>query len=318
MSQLTILRPGMMMTVQDRGRAGMLRFGVSGAGPMDPEAAQMANALIGNDPGAAVLEFAHFGGALRLDADRTIAVCGAVADLRIGGRAVAPWAAHPVRAGEEIVIGAMRDTVWGYVAIGGGIDTPPVLGARSTHLRSGIGGQEGRSLREGDVLPLGAAAAQTAAETAVRRLLRPWRPRLGPIRVVLGPQQDHFSDEVVATFLGRPFTVTQKRDRMAMVLEGPALPAARGHDIVSDGTLHGSVQVPGSGQPMILLADRQTTGGYPKIATVIGPDLPRLAQLAAGRQLRFHAISQSRAEEASIAQAAAFATALAEVTGGTP
>ncbi len=299
------------MTVQDGGRKGMLRFGVSGAGAMDPEAWQMANVLVGNPREAAALEFAAFGGTLRPEDDRMIAVCGAVKDLRIGGRNVDAWASHLVRAGEDISISALHRGVWGYLAISGGITTPPVLGARSTHLRTGIGGFEGRALQAGDRLPLGPPAGLMAA----RRLAGPWRLRGGPVDVVLGPQDNMFGRDAIATFLTARFCVTQKRDRMAMVLEGPRIVAVGGHDIVSDGTLVGSVQVPGSGQPMVLLADRQTTGGYPKIATVAGVDLSRLSQFTAGQVFRFRAISQDRAEDLLIARRAAFARALDETAG---
>ncbi|WP_136685815.1 5-oxoprolinase subunit C family protein [Falsirhodobacter xinxiangensis] len=308
MRQAEILRPGMMMTVQDSGRRGMLRFGVSGAGPMDPDAMRMANALVGNPADAATLEFAFFGGAIRFGDDRMVAVCGAVRDLRIGGNPVAPWQSHLVRAGQELTIGAMAETVWGYVAIGGGIGTQPVLGARSTHLRTGIGGIEGRTLQAGDALPLGGAEP-----VPMRKLGAPWRVRSGAIHVVPGPQDDRFGAAAVTDFLRGPFTVTQKRDRMAMVLDGPRIHAEMGHDIVSDGTLPGSIQVPGSGQPLVLLSDRQTTGGYPKIATIASVDLSRLAQMVSGRPFRFTAISQSRAEDMLIAHRDAFSRALAEV-----
>lgn len=311
MAQVTILRPGMMMTVQDAGRTGLMRFGVSGSGPMDPEAMAMANALVGNDTdSAAALEFAFFGGEIRLDEDRQIAVCGAVRDLSIDGSPVAAWQSHLLRAGQKLAIGAMPGAVWGYIAISGGLDTPPVLGARATHLRTAIGGLDGRVLRAGDHLSLG---TPTCEPDRSRALLRPWRSRTGPIRVVLGPQDSYFSEEVLARFLTRPFTASAKRDRMAMVLEGPALPAARGHDIVSDGTVAGSVQVPGSGQPMVLMADRQTTGGYPKIATIAHVDLPRLSQLPVGRSFRFQAIAQAQAEDLLIRARQAFRDAKAEI-----
>ena len=309
MARVTILRPGMMMTVQDAGRSGMLRFGVSGAGAIDAEAMAVANALVGNPQGTAVLEFASFGGALRFEDDRLVAVCGAVVSLAIDGRPVPPWESHRIRAGQELSIGAMRETLWGYVAISGGIATEPVLSARATHLRSAIGGHEGRALLAGDTLPLG----EPPAEGRTRRLRSLWRGRVGPVRVVLGPQNDRFAPEVTALFLRAPFTVTQKRDRMAMVLDGPALPARDGHDIVSDGTLPGSIQVPGSGRPMVLLADRQTTGGYPKIATVARVDLARLAQMPAGRAFRFQAVPAEAAEEALIARRAALRAVLTEI-----
>lgn len=309
MAQLHIRRPGMMMTVQDCGRRGLLRYGVSGSGAIDHEAMRVANALVGNGADQAVLEFAQFGGSLTLDEDRLIAACGDLRDLRIDGVKITPWQSHWLRAGQELNLGAMRDTVWGYLAISGGIDTPAVLGARATHLRSGLGGLEGRCLRAGDSLALAAACGPGVR----RRLSRPWRGRNGPVHVILGPQQENFAPEVISRFLQSWFQVGQKRDRMAMLLEGPRLPAAGGHDIVSDGTLAGSIQIPASGQPTVLLADRQTTGGYPKIATIASVDLIRLAQLPQGRDLCFRPIDPERAEELLISRQAALAQSLIDL-----
>lgn len=307
MASIRILRSAMMMTVQDAGRQGLLRYGVSGSGAMDREAMLVANALVGNPADTALLEFAQFGGSLVLDEDRLIAACGDLQDLRIGGARVQAWQSHWLRAGQELSLGAMRETVWGYLAIAGGIDTAPILGSRATHLRTRLGGLEGRVLAQGDTLPLD--PAPPAAPT--RRLTRPWRSRTGPIHVVMGPQGDRFSPEVVHSFLTAPFHAGQKRDRMAMMVEGQPLPAAGGHDIVSDGTVAGSIQVPGSGQPIVLMADRQTTGGYPKIATVISADLARLAQMPGGRAFRFQAISVAQAEDMAIARAEALSQTLA-------
>lgn len=305
MAQMKILRPGMSMTVQDRGRAGLLRFGVSGSGPMDAEAMEMANALVGNPADAAALEFAFLGGEILFDDDRSIAVCAGVSDLRIGGSPVPAWASHRVRAGDVVQIGATPGTVWGYIAVSGGIATAPVLGSRATHLRSGLGGA---ALREGDTLPLG-----PGDPAAARALREGWRSRTGPIRVVMGPQDKAFALDERARFLSESFIASARRDRMAMVLEGPRIMAAGGHDIVSDGTLAGSVQVPGSGQPTVLMADRQTTGGYPKIATISSVDLPRLAQMPIGHRFRFQAVSQPQAEDILISARQAFRRALEQV-----
>lgn len=313
MADLRIVSPGLMMTVQDLGRTGLLSNGVSGSGAMDPEALQIANALVGNAPGAAALEFAHMGGSFTATAECLVAVCAAAPGLSIAGKPAAPWQSHRLRAGETVTVGATPGTVWGYVAVSGGIATPAVLGSRATHLRSGIGGLDGRSLQAGDVLPLG-----TPGDLRPRRLRNPWRVRSGAIDVVMGPQADAFTPEMQRRFLSATFTVSAKRDRMAMILDGPAIEAAAGHDIVSDGTLRGSVQVPGSGHPMVLMADRQTTGGYPKIATVVSTDLARLAQLATGQRFRFRALSQERAEDKAIAARRALTDALAEIAREEP
>ena len=295
-NHLTIVTPGLMMTVQDRGRHGLLRFGVSRSGPMDPSSFAIANALVGNGPDAAALEFAYAGGSFTVQRPLQLAVTGGAMDIKIGDRAVRPWESHRVAAGEVVTVAGLRDAVWGYIAIAGGIETAPVLGARATHLRTAIGGLEGRTLVAGDRLPLGEGDV-----VGRREVTTIWRRPRGPIRVIAGPQDDFFDGKAWATFLKTPFSVSNKRDRMAMVLEGSALSAFRGHDIVSDATLAGSIQIPGSGQPLVLMADRQTTGGYPKIATVASVDLPRLAQMPRGTAFRFMRIEQHDAEELLLA-----------------
>ncbi|MCM2477063.1 biotin-dependent carboxyltransferase family protein [Rhizobium sp. CG5] len=292
---LTILRPGMMMTVQDAGRFGLLHQGVSASGAMDPDAYRIANALVSNDAGSAVLEFAIMGGALSVSRDCRIAITGGACDIRIGDRVLPGWESHWLKAGEILTIGALRDATWGYVAVSGGIDTAPVLGSRSTHLRTALGGHQGRLLAADDALPLG-----REPERDCLCLGRPFRRAIGPIRVVAGPQDDYFSKEIWQRLLTESFSVGTMRDRMAAMLDGPSLPAIRGHDIVSDGTLAGSLQVPSSGRPIVLMADRQTTGGYPKIATIISADLGRFAQMPSGRAFRFRAVSAEQAEDVGL------------------
>jgi biotin-dependent carboxylase-like uncharacterized protein len=308
MGLLHIIKPGMMMTVQDRGRFGLLRSGVSPSGPMDFPSFAIANALVGNEETAAALEFAYIGGTFSVTHPALFSVTGGAADIQVDGQRVAPWKSHRLLPGETVSIGGLRQAVWGYLAISGGIATEPVLGSRATHMRTSIGGMEGRALIAGDELPLGTGEAGPA-----RRLNSVWRRVNGAIRVVPGPQDDYFDAAAWNTFLKSPFTISDKRDRMAMMLEGPEIKAFRGNDIVSDATLAGSIQVPGSGTPIVLMADRQTTGGYPKIATVSSVDLPRLAQMPRGAALRFAAIPQARAEALLIAQHRALASVLAEL-----
>ncbi|MFD2237573.1 biotin-dependent carboxyltransferase family protein [Aureimonas populi] len=281
-----------MTTVQDSGRRGYLRFGVSASGPMDAAAFAIANALVGNGPGAACLEFALTGGSFELSRPARLAVTGGSLEIVVDGRRVPAWRAFHARAGARITLGALRDAVWGYLAVSGGIDTVPVMGSRATHLRSGLGGLDGRSLRPGDVLPLGEESG-----APLLALARPFRPRSAPIHVVPGPQAHFFDADAWRSLTREPFRVTSKRDRMAMILEGPLLSSARGHDIVSDGTVMGSIQIPPSGHPVILMADRQTTGGYAKIATVITCDIGRLAQTVSRDPIAFRPI----APEAAIA-----------------
>lgn len=306
MSHLLVGEAGPMVTVQDLGRPGLQHAGVSRAGPMDAPSLRIANALVGNPPDAACLEFASVGGRFEVSEPVRIAVTGGGVDVGIDRSPLWLWESHVLLPGSVLTIGAMRDAVWGYLAVSGGIATPPVLGSRSTHLRSGLGGHEGRRLASGDRLPLG--AAQPGPLLALNRPF--WRSNR-PIRVVLGPQDDHFAPEIVERFLGEAYTVSASRDRMAQVLAGPPLPAAKGHDIVSDGTTLGSIQVPGSGQPIVLMAERQTTGGYPKIATLASVDAARIAQVPSGRTVRFSAISQRQAEGLAAAERETLADILA-------
>lgn len=291
---IEILSAGPMLTVQDTGRQGLRHFGVSNAGPMDRPALLLANALCGNAPGVAALEFAGPAGRFSTDSPCRFAVTGGDCDIRIDGRLLQTNESHRLRPGDILEIGALRDKVWGYLAIAGGIDVPPVLGSRSTHLRSDLGGCEGRALRAGDVLPIG-------ENVALDRCLRLETPLPSmadaPVRVVLGPQQTYFDDEIIDRLTAADFIVTPRRDRMAMVLGGAELPASRGHDIVSDATVPGSIQVPGSRQPIVLMAESQTTGGYPKIATVISTDLPRLAQMPVGARFRFSLVTRDQGED---------------------
>jgi allophanate hydrolase len=311
---IEVLSAGPMLSVQDAGRFGLRHLGVSNAGPIDAAAMALANVLCGNAPEAAALEFAGRGGSFRVTRPVRFAVMGGVCDVRIDGRPVAAGESHRLKPGETLVVGVLRDVVWGYVAFSGGIAITPVLGSRATHLRSGVGGVEGRALAAGDVLPLGEAEADAPC-------LRPANPARaaalgrgdGPIRVVLGPQQDYFAPEIVARLTEGSFTVTAQRDRMAMVLGGVELPAARGHDIVSDGTVPGSIQVPGSAMPLVLLAESQTTGGYPKIATIVSADLARLTQMPVGAELRFAVVTRDEGEEILLAHRRALRAALADL-----
>jgi allophanate hydrolase len=289
---LKILRHGPLMTIQDGGRYGFRASGVSTSGAIDLASHAIANALVGNDREAAAIEFALAGGTIEADEDVMIAMTGGACRIEIDGQPVPPWESHVLRKGQRLEIGALRGAVWGYLAISGGISTTPVLGSRSTHLRTGLGGLDGRSLAAGDILPL-----DKPGDLELLALGLPWFRRPGPIMVVPGPQDDYFNPETWATFTSAPFVVTASRDRMAMVLDGPALKAAKGHDIISDATVVGSIQVPGSGKPIVLSADGQTTGGYPKIATVASVDLARLAQLPSGQHFRFKAVSADAAEE---------------------
>lgn len=296
-----ILTAGPMLTVQDAGRFGLRHMGVSPAGPIDRAAMALANVLVGNDSGAAALEFAGPAGSFRSTRLVRFAVAGADCAMKIDQRVILPGESHLLHPGETLIIGIPKGAVWAYLALSGSIESPLVLGSRSTHLRSGLGG---RALRAGDHLPL--KGADDGNRTCVRLTAQlqnyGFDRELGAIRIIPGPQDDYFAPEVFARLTSGDFTVTAHRDRMAMVLGGQSLPAFRGHDIVSDGTVPGSVQVPGSGTPLVLLAESQTTGGYPKVGTVASVDLARLAQMPVGARFRFVLVSRNHAEDLWLVQ----------------
>jgi biotin-dependent carboxylase-like uncharacterized protein len=309
---LHVAAPGLLTTIQDRGRVGYQHLGVPVSGALDPVSLQAANLLAGNAPGAGALEVACVGPTLVAEADSVrLAVAGANAVIEIlpdamatAGRRVAPLQSIRLRRGEALRIGALTGATVLYVAVEGGFDIAPVLGSMSTDIRGGIGGWQGRALAAGDRLPLRQAHAAERGEVCLEGFSARPRPR---VRVIIGPQDDHFSDGEVAAFLASEYTVGPSADRMGMRLTGRALKHSRGFDIASDGIAPGSIQVPGNGAPIVLLADRQTTGGYPKIATVISADLPALARLPVGSKVLFEAVTIEAAHAARREHAAELA-----------
>ncbi len=306
MTRLAVHSCGPAVTVQDRGRPGALRMGISSSGAMDMRAFRLANALVGAEPNAAVLEFGLFGGRFSVDTPALVAVTGGNCVISVDGRAVPPWSSFRLEAGAILHVSTLSDAVYGYIAIENGIDVPQFMDSRATHSRSGLGGFQGRSLMGGDQLPF----RQLNAPGCPLRVSSTAATDDRPIRVVAGPQEDYFTAAAWEVFLAEAFIVTDQRDRMGMNLEGPAIEHSKGYNIVSDAISFGSIQVPGSGSPLILLADRQTTGGYPKIATVISSDLGRLVQMCSRRAIRFEIVSASEAEDIAIAENAAI---LAEI-----
>ncbi len=290
--------------MQDGGRHGYLRFGVTPAGPMDPLAFATVHHALGNAPDMTAIEIGL--GGLHVtseDAPLSVAMAGGDFVVTLDGRRVPPAVRLRLEPGAVLCITAGATGAWCYLAVAGDMQVPPMLGSTATHTRSGFGGLDGRALASGDRLAITAPRLMEAGVLAA-----PWLDRPGEvIRVLLGPQDDYFAGEQVASFLDGPWTLSARGDRMAYFLEGPKLEHAQGFNIVSDGIAMGAIQVPGEGQPIVLMADRQPTGGYPKIATVIGPDLGRLAQLRAGARLRFQAVTIEQAVAARRAEAAVLA-----------
>ena len=293
---LRLLSAGPGVTVQDGGRHGFLRYGVTGAGPMDPFAHAVANRALGNPSDAAAIETSLGGIEVTTEGEPvTIAMAGGDFQVTLDGQTLPPAVVARLEPGASLKVRAGPDGVWSYLAVAGGFDLPRVLGSSATHTRTGMGGLDGRMLQAGNNLPVG----MTTSETATGRIVAPLLERPAEsIRVLLGPQDDYFAPDQIAAFLAGPWTISMRGDRMACFLEGPRLSHKLGFNIPSDGVAMGAIQVPGEGLPIVLMADRQSTGGYPKIATVIGADLGRLAQARPGTSLAFRAVSHADAVRA--------------------
>lgn len=279
---IELLRAGPLTTVQDLGRTLWRDRGISRCGALDDVALMQANLLVGNEAGAAGIEFTLGPALLRFAADGCFAFTGTDADATLDGRPVRPGWREPVRAGQMLKLAAPRDRMRTVLAVGGGIDVAPALGSRSTDLKAGFGGFEGRALRDGDALPWRPPAAAPARHVGLRPL--PWD---ASVRVLPGPEHDQFSPAAREAFWSADWTLTPQSNRMGFRFAGPVLDRITTGDLPSHGVLPGVIQVPPSGQPIVLLADAQTTGGYPKIGVVIAADLWKLAQLRLGAPLRF-------------------------------
>ena len=302
---VTVLNPGLLTTVQDMGRVGYQQFGVSVSGVMDPRAASIANILVGNEEGDAVLESTMMGPQLRFDVSNCIAITGVDLGPTLDGAPIPNYAAVSVQAGQVLRFTAPKTGCRCFIAFAGGLDIPVVMGSRSTYLKAKIGGLEGRKLQKDDVI--GFRDPKTQLKNMNDRNLYPeFVPRaVYTVRVVMGPQDDAFTQKGIQTFLNETYTVTPEFDRMGCRLEGAVIEHVQSGDIISDGIAFGAIQVPSSGQPIIMLADRQTTGGYTKIANVITADFRILGQLKGGDKVRFEKVSIAHAQDALLTQRAA-------------
>lgn len=306
-STIRVAAPGLLTTVQDLGRRGFQKYGVPVCGALDAVSMRIANILVGNPETLAGLEITFAAPELVFGRDAVIALAGAGFVPVVNGVEARAWESVRVPAGAAVGFRAPSDGVRAWLAVDGGVDVPVVMGSRATDLKGGFGGHEGRALREGDVLPLGHPrhpAPDKPARLPEGISRQPTYGQSFEIRAVLGPQNDRFSDAGIAAFLGSEYAVSPDADRTGYRLDGPKIERADDLDIISDGTALGSVQVPGAGTPIILLADRGTTGGYAKIATVISPDIGLLAQAMPGAKIRFRAVSVAEAREALLEQEA--------------
>jgi 5-oxoprolinase (ATP-hydrolysing) subunit C len=291
MSKLVIASIGPASSVQDGGRPGSQRYGLTPSGAVDCLALAAANTLVGNGLFNAAIEIGPFGAAFTARGGAVrVALAGASRSADVAGRAVALDTSATLADGETLTLGFAKGGSFSYLALEGGIAGEPMFGSLAVNARAGLGSPYPRPLESGDELQV--APASGAAE---RRIELPAIADT-PIRVLFGPQDDEFSDDAKKLFIDSEWKISATSDRMGYRLEGPVIKHLHGHNIVSDGTVNGSIQVPGVGQPIVLMPDRGTSGGYPKIATVISADLGRFAQIPAGRAFRFKAVTMAEAQ----------------------
>lgn len=291
---IELLHVPSLLTIQDAGRPGYRKLGVPVSGFMDDYSARIANYLVGNPGDAPLLEFLLRGPAIKFNASAVFAVAGDV-DLTLNGIPIEPWTSHWARRGDVLEVGTLRSGLYGYIAFAGGIKCEKLLGSCSTYPRAGLG----RPLKAGDRLSLGYALLTGREGRYLPGELRPdYSSMEREIRVVLGPNLEHFTEEGIETFLSEPYTVTPESDRMGYRLDGKPIEHSKaGADIVTEPLLPGAVQVPANGRPIVMMTDAQTTGGYAKIATVISADLHLLAQSRPGTKVRFRAVEVEEARE---------------------
>jgi biotin-dependent carboxylase-like uncharacterized protein len=291
-----IIIAGAFTTVQDTGRYGYRDRGIGVSGVMDNASYRQANYLVGNENGEAVLEFTFFGATIEFTKETIFALTGADMGAMLNETEIPTHRPILANEGDILTLSMAKSGVRAYLAFAGGIDVPLVLGSRSTNVKCSMGGFEGRTLKAGDILEIGKAVP--TFEEIKGRVEKPTEYG-GEIvlRVIEGPQVGHFTEKGIETLYGETFTVSDQSDRMGYRLSGKAIEHANGADIVSDGIALGSIQVPANGQPIILLADRQTTGGYAKIACVCLFDIPKLAQARPGDKIHFQKITMYEAQE---------------------
>ena len=311
---LKVVRAGLFDTLQDLGRIGHMALGMPTAGAMDRIGLTLANALAGNPATTAGLEIGVMGPDLLVEADSVrVALVGPLSPSLIESEGASPKPletdrSHLLKRGQLLRVGMIEGASTAYLAVTGGFALLPFMGSLSTYPRAGIGGFDGRKLAAGDALPLTLDHAPAGDD---RKLGGPFDYGSGPIRIVWGPQDDYFTEAGRQTFVTAEYKVSREADRMGIRFEGPTIEHSKGADIISDGIGPGAIQVPGAGLPIVLLADRQTVGGYSKIATVASVDLPRLGRLLPGRTVRFAAITVEEAEALRREQETRLARAIA-------
>ena len=291
---IKVINAGLMTTVQDNGRWGYQAFGMPVAGAMDRLAFKVANLLLGNDENEAALEFTMMGGEYEFTGAALVAITGADMSVTLDGQPVENWSSFEVSAGSKLNFAFAKSGCRAYLAVKGGLDLPLVLGSRATYTRAKVGGLEGRALKVGDVINfLGKATGGKPVKLAEEFI--PQMPNEVSIRALLGPQDEDFTAAGISTLFADVYTITNEADRMGYRMEGAVIEHATKPDIVSDALCQGAIQVPGHGMPIVMMADRQTTGGYTKIGSVISSDLRILAQAKPGDKVRFVQVSDEEA-----------------------
>ena len=302
-ARITVVKPGWLTTVQDMGRYGYQQYGMPVSGPMDRRSHVIANRLVGNRDQEAALEITLKGPELLFETAAVVAVTGADLSPSIDSVPLPLWTSVPVRAGSRLTFGSRRSGARCYLAIAGGIDVPVVLGSRSTHVSSRTGGLNGRALAPGDCLMGGKPDRQRATiGRALPERLRPRDSTRATLRILPGPQHSSFAPQAFDGLIANPYRLSSQSDRMGYRLEGPRLARVRAEARISDGTALGAIQVPPDGQPILLMADRHTTGGYPIIAVVISADLHLAGQLLPGETVSFKPITLPEAQAVLTAQ----------------
>jgi biotin-dependent carboxylase-like uncharacterized protein len=297
MATLYIQSAGLFSTIQDAGRTGYQRFGMPVSGAMDLFSLHLANKLVGNPPDAAAIEATLNGPEILFSGDCTLAICGADMQPCVNGQPIPLYVAVEVKSGDKLTFAGLKSGCRAYIAFSGGVAVPVVMGSRSTYTGAAIGGMEGRALQSGDVLQLGERYGEACEKKIPETLIPGYKP-VQSIRVIPGPESKRLDFEGVRRFLSRPYKVTHHSNRMGMRLSGEPITCTNGaYDLISAGISMGTIQLPGSGQPIILMADRQTTGGYPRIACVVSVDLTLVAQLKPEDQIYFREISLLQAQE---------------------
>ncbi|MFK9094606.1 biotin-dependent carboxyltransferase family protein [Bacillus salipaludis] len=299
MEFVTVIKPGFLTTVQDLGRRHYRIFGVSVSGVMDSVSFRLANILVGNDLNEAALEVTLVGPRLQFNASSVIAITGADLTPLLNGQPIQMWKALKVQKGDELHFGGCQYGARSYIAFAGGVQVPMVMGSRSTYVRGEYGGIDGRPLKAGDEIPIGTSRFQFSQlhGRRIRPTDLPEFERERPIQFILGPDHQEFTEQSIETFIHSPYIVTNDSDRMGYRLQGAQLEHINGADIISDFITIGTIQVPGSGQPIVHMADCGTSGGYTKLGVVIGADIPYLAQRKPGDRICFEPVEIEEAQE---------------------